>query len=80
MKIYNTQKSEGMKELIGYQCDSCGLTTREEDIPSDFITEFDKHYCMECQDYCRTCRKYFSISYVKSWFRKNLCENCQDNS
>ena len=78
MKVYNLQQSEGLNELIGYQCDSCGLTVDGEDLPSSFIVEGNKHFCLDCQPTCIMCLNNFSIAYAQSWFVNNLCENCQD--
>ena len=79
MKIYNKQKSEGFKELLGYQCDSCGFSVTSEDLPSDFIVTHGEHFCFECQVACKLCKNIFSIKYFNTWMIKGLCENCQDN-
>lgn len=78
MKIYSEYKSEGLKELLGYQCDNCGIIGEEKDLPSDFIEEQDKHYCWECSGNCKYCDKRYSIHYIKAWFNNGFCEKCQD--
>lgn len=79
MKVYSLQKYEGLNELLGYQCDSCATYVAGEDLPSDFIIDHEEHFCFECQVTCKYCQKIFSTKYLTSWFKNDLCENCQDS-
>lgn len=79
MKVYSLQKSEGLNELLRYQCDSCGTCVVGEDLPSNFIVEHEKHFCFDCQVTCRDCKKTFSTIYLTNWFKDSLCENCYAN-
>lgn len=78
MKVYSLQQSEGFNKLIGYQCDSCGLTVEGEDLPSYFLATWGEHFCFECQEKCRYCENIFSIKYFNTWMKGGVCENCQD--
>lgn len=78
MKIYNLPPSEGLRAVIGYHCDYCGLAESGEEVPKDWITEHDQHYCLECQDTCKGCFTLFSLKYSKEYFKQGFCENCQE--
>ena len=80
MKIYNLPPSEGLRILIGYQCNECELTEKGEDLPEDWIETETGHYCLECQNVCIGCCKKFSIHYSRDWFKHELCEDCQEES
>lgn len=77
MKIYDKHSSDEHRQIIGYRCDSCGLTSAGEDLPVDWKDEYNVHTCLECLIPCNVCEELFTPDYVKYWFRKGLCENCQ---
>lgn len=79
MRIYSRQTSEGFKELLGYQCDSCDFFVAGEDLPPNFIITHGEHFCFECQVTCRCCKNIFSIKYSDTWMTKGFCENCQNS-
>lgn len=80
MKIYNKQISEGHRDVVGYMCNFCEVTVKTEDVPFDWITEHDRHYCPACTPICASCHKVYSEKYVEDWFKAGLCEACQEKN
>lgn len=78
MKVYDKRLSEGHRNVIGYLCDYCEIYLKGEELHLSWIQEQDKHYCPDCTTFCILCKKSFSREYAESWFKKEMCETCQN--
>lgn len=77
MKLYSKQSDEGLRQVIGYECDTCHKQESGEDVPANWHSIIHHyHICPDCYSICKKCNTKATRKYAESHWKYGICERC----
>lgn len=77
MKLYTKQSDEGLRQIIGYECDTCPKQESGEDVPANWHVIINHyHFCPDCQAICKKCNTKVTLKYASFHWKDGICERC----